>query len=231
VTGEWCSLPFPKEKTLTSKNQNKKSTVTSTRAPQTSSQIRREIQRELARAIEIKVSHQNTAGGVSYNGTIHNCIGSLTKGDGPFAATGNLLRPKSLTVRGSVNTDQTYNSFRIILFRWKDASTPLPSGLLDQVSTAYAPLSAPYWVNVHKMEILEDRLIALKTRNTVGFDNKTFVIHHNFPPSAPSIQLPDSAGPGMVAQMNGLYILFISDDAIATLPTVYCRSELRFTDA
>lgn len=119
----------------------------------------------------------------------------------------------------------------MILFRWKDASTPLPTGLLDQVSTAYAPLSAPYWVNVHKMEILYDRLIALKVRNTVGFDNVTFVHTHHFALDDPSIQLPDSAGPGMVAQMNGLYILFISDDAIATLPTVYCRTELRFTDA
>jgi len=211
-------------------NQKKKSTVTTARAPQTSS-IRREIQRELARVIETKVTHQNTALAVTYNGHIHNCIGSLTKGDGPFQASGNLIKPRSLVVRGSFYTNQTYNSVRIILFRWKDASAPLPSGLLDQVSTAYAPFSAPYWVNVHKMEILEDRLIALKLRNNVGEDNVTFVMKHSFSLDSPAIQLPDAAGPSMTPQMNGLYLLVISDDAIATYPAVIMRSELRFTDA
>lgn len=160
-----------------------------------------------------------------------NLIGSLTKGDGPFSVSGNLMKPKSLTIRGNLSTNQTFNSVRLILFRWKDASTPLTSGLLDQTSTVYAPYSAPYWVNVHKMEILEDRLIALKLRNNVGEDNVTFVMHHKFSLNSPAIQLPDAAGPGLIAQMNGLYLLYISDDAVTSFPTITARSELRFTDA
>lgn len=217
---------------MTSKQQSKKSTVTTTRAPQTSSIIRREVQRELSRVLETKVTHQNSGPqDCTYSGQIHNCVGSLTKGDGPFACAGNLIKPKSLTVRGKISTNQTYNAIRIILFRWKDAATPLPSGLLDQTATVFAPFSAPYWVNVHKMEILEDRLIALKLKNNVGEDCKTFVMHHNFPLSSPAIQLPDSAGPSMFAQMNGLYVLTISDDAVTTFPQLVMRSELRFTDA
>lgn len=229
--GMQSSLLQPRGAT-TSQRQQKKSTVTATRARQTSSTIRKEVQRELSRVLETKVSHQNSGPqDCTYSGQIHNCIGSLVKGDGPFQCSGNLIKPKSITVRGKLSSNQTYNCCRVILFRWKDAAIPSPSGLLDATSTVFAPFSSQYWVNVHKMEILEERYITLKLRNNVGEDAQHFVLHHNFSLDSPSIQLPDTSGPGLYAQMNGLYVLTISDDAITTFPQLVMRSELRFTDA
>lgn len=217
----------------TSKQQFRKGTVTSTRASNTSGNaVRRQIRRELARVIETKVTHTSFApSGVTYAGSIYNLTAALAKSDTAFGFTGNLIRPKSLRIRASVSTAQSYNGFRLMVFRWKDASSPLPSGILDSTSTVQAPYSAPYWVNVHKIDVLHDELVALKLRNNVGNDCKVFDIKLHFGENSPAIQMPDSAGPGLTPQMNGLYLLVISDDAIANYPDFVGRSELRFTDA
>lgn len=194
--------------------------------------MRRQIRRELARVIETKVTHLNMpTSSVTYSGTIHNLLGSLAKGDTAFSFTGNLVKPKSLRIRGLVSTAQTYNGFRLMIFRWKDSSLPAPSGILDQMTTIYAPYSAPFWANVHKIEILHDELIALKVRNTVGEDAHSFDVKINFGDNVPIVQMPDSTGPSLTPQMNGLYLLVVSDDAVPNYPTFVARSELRFTDA
>lgn len=194
--------------------------------------MRRQIRRELARVIETKVTHVNfPTASVTYGGTMHNLQSSLSKSDTAFGFTGNLVKPKSLRIRGLVSTAQTFNGFRLMIFRWKDSSLPLPSGILDQTSTIYAPYSAPFWVNVHKIEVLHDELVALKVRNNVGEDAHSFDIKINFGDNVPVIQMPDATGPSLTPQMNGLYMLVISDDAVPNYPTFVARSELRFTDA
>lgn len=218
---------------LTSKQQNRKGTVTSARASKTSgTSIRREIRRELARVIETKVTHVNMVpASVSYSGTIHNLCYALSKGDTAFTFTGNLVKPKSLRIRGLVNTDQPYNGFRLMVFRWKDSSFPVPSGILDASTSTFAPYSFLYWANVHKIDVLYDELVALKVRNNVGDDAHSFDIKINFGDNVPVIQMPDSTGPNLTPQMNGLYMLVISDDALPNQPEFVGRSELQFTDA
>lgn len=129
-----------------------------------------------------------------------------------------------------LSSNQTFNHMRVIVFRWKDSVLPVPSGILDQTSTVYAPFSHIFWTNNHKIDVLQDRLIALKLRNTVGEDAMVINIDISLEGS-PAVQLPDLVGPGMTSQMNGLYLLVVSDDAVPNYPLMTGRSELRFTDA
>ncbi len=120
---------------------------------------------------------------------------------------------------------------RILFFRWLDASTPAQSGLLTYTCVVNAPHSPIYWVNARKIKILHDEVVALKPRAAAGsFDNKIVEFKLKLENRCPPIQLPLS-GAGAAPQMNGLYLLFISDDAIVSFPQIVYATELQYTDA
>ena len=180
--------------------------------------------------METKHTINRGAGGISWNGSIISVTGNLIRGDSSVnECTGTLIKPVMFKFSANIYTDQTYSTFRVLLFRWKDSSTPVPSGIINYTGSAEAPHGPVSWVNFRKIVILHDEVVALKPRAAASsFDN--VIVKFDVPlGNSPPIQLPLS-GAGATPQMNGLYLLFVSDDSIITFPGIVWTGELRYTD-
>ncbi len=200
-------------------------------SPNLQSVVQKEINAALKANIETKHCILSGNTGISYNGTVVSVTANLVRGDSSVnEATGTLIRPKWFRFSANLSTDQTFSTMRIMLFRWRDASTPAPSGVINFTGTVNAPHGPIYWVNNRKIVILHDEVVALKPRAAAGsFDNKVVHFERGLG-DCPVIQLPLS-GAGASPQMDGLYLLFVSDDAIVTFPQIVYATELRYTDA
>lgn len=184
------------------------------------------IQSNLQRVIENKVSYvSGDAVSVTATGTIVSGFTNLSRGDGYNQLTGNLAKPSKWTLRYTWSTAQTFSTVRLLAFQWLDAAVPTPSGILTYTGDARAPNSSLLWTNIHKIRVLHDQIVALKPRADAGFDAKQYTV--NLPGMA-TVQFDSTT---VSQQMNGLYILLISDDIIGTAPQLTYVSELRFTDA
>jgi hypothetical protein len=191
--------------------------------------VDKKIQSALRQNVEVKHAIASGSAGISRNGTIVSVTENLVRGDSSVdQATGTIIKPTYFRFSANANTDQTFSTMRVMLFQWKDASFPAPSGIVNFTGTDRAPHGPVYWVNFRKIRILHDEVVALKLRNASGQDN--LIIKFSLNLSLEPIQLP-LTGAGSVPQMNGLYLLFISDDAVANFPQLVWASELRYTDA
>lgn len=187
------------------------------------------MQQELSKYIEPKITYVNFGAQVSANGAIQSLTQNLSQGDGAINQyTGFLVKPTKLTIRGSISTDQTFNTVRFMVFRWKDSSLPVPSGILDSIGGAWAAHSHFLWVNRTKIAILYDKMLFLKPRGN-GYDNQGFEAVINLQ-NGPPIALPTGTG-GSQPQMNGLYVVMATDDLLTGLPAYVWTSRLEYTDA
>lgn len=111
------------------------------------------------------------------------------------------------------------------MFRWLDASIPAPAGLLAFLGDARAPHSPYLWTNIHKIKVVHDWMMALKPRVASGYDAHFDVLTAG---GFPAVQFANGTTD---IQLNGLYVLVISDDIIGTAPQLTFVSELIYTDA
>lgn len=179
--------------------------------------------------IEKKLCTYSGTSTVLYGGTVISLTANLVRGDASVnECTGILIKPKKLRVRIVWSTTNVYNVYRMIVFRWKDSSTPVGSGLLQTTGSGYAPISPINWVNHRKIKVLYDHMdvVYLHGVNTEPAKVHTITVA----PGALPIQLPLN-GAGAVPQMDGLYMLLISDDGIAPAPIADLYTELVYTDA
>lgn len=155
---------------------------------------------------------------------------NLVRGDASINnCTGTLIKPKLIHFNYtiSVSATGTYNTVRVLVFRWKDAALPVPSGILAVTGSAYAPLSELYWVNHRKIKILYDKMHELYDR---GGGVSAVTAKATINPGGSSIQLP-ATGSGTQPQMDGIYMLAISDDSLTPNPVVDYFARVMFTDA
>jgi len=222
----WSAVP-------TSNRNSKKKTVTSSGLSQTrgfSNEVHRAVQSELKKYIEPKVTYMTFGAQVSANGTIVSLTQNLTQGDTAINNyTGYRIKPTSLKIRMSVSSDQTFSTVRMIVFRWLDSVFPLPTGIVVNTGTGFSAHSPLSWVNNTKIQVLADEFIALKPRAASGYDNVCRTINCNLG-RGPCIMLPTGSS-GATPQMNGLYVLCITDDLIPSQPAFVWYSELIYTDA
>lgn len=192
--------------------------------------VSREIRTALDATLERKCSEGTGAFTCTYAGTIINATANLSQGDAAInQCTGVLIKPRRLVLRYEITqaAAATTNLVRVIVFRWHSEGVPVPSGILNNNSTAYAPLGFLYWVNHRKILVLYDRLHKLYDHGG-AVDIETGSADIN--PGRLPIQLPLS-GSGATPQMDGLFILFVSDDGLAPSPLVDYNYRLEFTDA
>jgi len=191
----------------------------------TKAQVSQLVRQEINSQVEAKVTYIRNSVGVDYNGTIFDLSNNLTRGDAAQDQfTGNLIRPRSVKVNYTLSTNQTYTTMRLILFRWMDASVPAAAGILQFPGSTLAPHSPLNWTNVHKIKVLYDKTsVMFPVAGSYAACNHEFKLGPQ-----PTIQF-DTAGTNQ--QMNGLYMLVISDDIIPAYPFVHFWAETRFTDA
>jgi hypothetical protein len=163
---------------------------------------------------------------VDYNGGVDYLLRPLVRGDTATDATGNLIRVRRVEVRGIVSTNQTHSSMRLLVFRFEDASLPTASGILENLGSVLSPYSPIFIGNIHKIKILCDRLITLFPVSG-SFAAKNFEM---FCDCDVEVQLPVSM-PSKNAQMNGIFICYVSDDIVPSYPQLFYQSRCFFEDA
>lgn len=192
------------------------------------SEVTQAVNAALEANIEKKLCNYSGASSVLYTGTIISVTANLVRGDASVnECTGILIKPKKLMLTCTWSNAAPYNTFRMIVFRWHDASSPTASGILQTTGSAFAPLSCLSWVNHKKITVLYDHQDVLYDHGSTVCA-KTFRVQIN--PGKLPIQLPLS-GAGAIPQMDGLYLLLITDDAIAPNPACDVYLALEYTDA
>lgn len=192
-------------------------------------QVRNMIQSMVVNEIEDKVTYvSGDAAGVSNSGTVISLTTNLTRADiAVNGFTGNLLKPTLLKCKYTWSSDQAFSSCRFLAFQFLDSATPVTSGLLQFVTGALPPHSPILWTNIHKIKVLYDHTHTLKLRNTTGTDAKSF----EFTIPGERMSTLQFASGTLQPQMNGLYVLAITDDSIVSYPGLTYVTELRYTDA
>ncbi len=194
--------------------------------PVTHSEVLSMIRANNKLMIEDKVTYTTQNGGIDYNGTVFSMTAGLIRGDAAVDQfTGNLVRPSMVKILGAVNTNQTHNTMRLLLFQWQDASAPVTNGVLQSTGSANAPFSPLLWSNHHKVHVLYDRTISIApVAGSYAIKNFTVQVTGGFK----NIQFQTG---GTLIQNYGLFFLAISDDGAPVYPQLLFDSELRFTDA
>lgn len=189
-------------------------------------QVRQMIASEMKTIVEDKVTYTHDTATVDWNGGIYNISMNLARGDNAIDNfTGNLVKPVSVRIRAEWSTNQIFTTCRILVFQWKDDLVPVPAGILQNTGNVRAPLSSLFWTNVHKISVLADELITLFP--VAGSYAATTVDIH-IQKAMKTIQFQSTSSQ---QQMNGLYMLVISDDIVPTYPQFSFWTEFIFNDA
>jgi len=191
------------------------------------------VQKELRKNTDWKYCDYSASGNVTSSGTCLSVFTDLIRGDaGRNEFDGNEIKPSALTLKYYMQTNQTYNSVRVLVFQWMDSVTPVPSGILQTTATNFATISPILVTNKKYIRVLSDRT-------------------HVFAPTAGGDATPIGLGtvpvqtiyiPGKrlrpvrvnsstnVVQDGNIFVLTISDDALTSYPQLYWYSRVTFAD-
>lgn len=205
-----------------------KKRITAPYTPMTPAQqkaVSMEVQRQIARKEDYKqtVLAHSTANTVSYSGQVHDLLSNLSRGDNPVNNfEGSSLQVKSIRIRGQISAADGTQMVRLMVFQWRDPAVPVPSGLLTQAGSGFAPYSDRLWTNKKTAKILYDQLFNMDTYS---------------PTCKVDIYIPGTKlartwmqQSAAIAQNNGVFLLAISDSSTVNHPIWTYLSEIVFTD-
>jgi hypothetical protein len=166
------------------------------------------------------------------SGEVYNLLSNLSRSNvaGVNSLQGNLIKVSKISLKGNFLMSQTAgNVCRVILFRWMDATLPTASGVTTYAgSGSVSPYAPILWTNVHKIKVLFDKIVPLSFKGgaTIG-EFETILSGASLPP----VQFPSGGTSGLTPQMNGLFVLTISDDLVVSYPVATFVAEILYTDA
>lgn len=191
------------------------------------------VRSELKKGSDLKYtdnSLNNSA--ISSTGTIYNVLGQLTRGDaGINNYDGNTVTPQGLTVKYSWNTNQTFNTLRVMCVQWFDAAIPVTTGILQSGTTNLVCLSPINITNREFIRVLYDKTIVIAP--TAGGDTTPIGLGVNYGQffiSANRMKKIRYNASANNIQDGALYILLVSDDIAPTFPAINLYSRLSFYD-
>lgn len=191
------------------------------------------VKREVARTKDILYTDfSRSTTNVTSTGAIDSGLQSLNRGDtGHNTFSGNKIYPKGLTFRYCLNTNQTFNRVRVMVFQWMDSVTPAISGVLETNANPLATIAPVLITNRSYIRVLYDKTHMLAP--TAGGDTtpvglgvateKVFIPGSRIRP----IRFNQSSN---VVQDGNIYVLYISDDALTSYPIIDYWFRLSFTD-
>lgn len=205
----------------------------------------------VASELEEKVAYYTATGGHDYSGSVSNLLTNMTRGDTAINNyTGNSIDPKWIRLRYVWSSNQIFNTCRLILFQWKDSSVPVAASLLAITGSAEAPLSYLRSDNRNIFKVLYDETLQLGAGGDggLGYDSQTRIVtvqgkelgKFNVDPDD-TIKYQRSITSGLLPVEfnqsnntvieNGIYLLSISDDGVASYPQLAITAEIWYTDA
>lgn len=190
------------------------------------------VKRELRKKVDWKYTDVSFTGNTTSSGTVVSLFANLSRGDNGFDHfEGNIINPQAITLKYYCTTQQTYNSVRVFIFQWFDASTPTLSGILGTVSVATNVIAPTNTSNKPIMKVLYDRTHTFAPSAgdaaVVGYgvvDTQTVYI-----PGKRLKQVKFNSTTTAVQDGN-IYILHLSDDSLTSYPQLTYFSRVTFSD-
>ena len=160
---------------------------------------------------------------ITSSGSVFSMLSSLAPGTGGYSSfIGNKINPVGMNLNWEVVIADTTNIMRLVLFQWFDASTPVPSGILQGNA-----LSTVNFTNRENIKILRDELVSFAILATGGSNiasGKWYVKSKRMTPIQYNIGTS-------TFQKGSLYLLCISDSAVPSYPTLSFYSRVTFLDS
>lgn len=190
-----------------------------------------EARKAIAKTVETKMYDSNyTAQAVDYTNGFVSSLTASTGGNSIIRGTaednyiGDSIRPVGFSMRMQFTRSDSTQLFRVVILQNKAGGIPLTTTLFQSVSNVTAPLSHFDKDYVHTYNVLLDRLISMdQIRDTTLV--RTFKVSQK---RLRSLWFNDGVGN---IQKGGIYVLVISDSAVATHPTIDYRCRLYYKDA
>lgn len=188
-----------------------------------------QVQALVAKAISARAEKKyfldnQTAQSMTYSGAVYD-LSEVPQGDDDVSRDGDSLYIRSVRVLGRMaNAGGAVNHIRVIVFQWRDDSTPTASSVLipGYLGTVLAPLSLYTHDQRRKYNVMYDKKFTLDTsgKSTVLFDTGYLF------PTTKKISFTS----GTTTGNDKLWLLVVSDTASATYPALNYVSRLTFND-
>jgi len=184
--------------------------------------VKQMIKSSIASTDEMKyyASVQNIT--VDFSGTVLSVF-QPSQGTGDTNRIGDKTLLKHVEVTYAVGAGDAQNIFRVMLIKWNQATTPVPSDILMGTGNTQAPLYPLLWDNRDKITVLYNRFHTLILNSSASLQQGTF--------SIPIKGRVDFSGGGTTNAVNQLYLLVISDSGAVTHPSFEYVCNVWFTDA
>lgn len=162
--------------------------------------------------------------GVDWAGTIWD-ISNVAVGTADGSRIGDAINPTSLEFNAVIAAADAYNTFRVIIFRYKPNVVSVTTlNILQAANSTWAPTSPFNHDNRQNFEVLMDESFALDPESDgVYFLKKKLRMAKTKP-------IQYHGGSATVGQ-NRIYVLAISDSGAAPNPNFLFSSRLYFTDS
>jgi len=186
------------------------------------------VKQEIAKAGDTKYAQTTLSPtSVDYSGNVVSLFAALTRGDSSIQFDGRSINPKHVMLRYQWNgTTSVMNTVRTIVFQWHNSSVPTAALILASTGNATAPLQPTYVQNKNLFTVLHDSLDTINPQistTVVGFTRKVFI------PGSKLRKVYWQTGFNVV-ELNDIYLLVISDDAVTDYPDFSYAAEVAFTD-
>jgi hypothetical protein len=189
-------------------------------------EINRQMMKQRNKAKYVKATNYSQQTTVTTSGSCLLLLNNMARGDsGLDNFHGDFVRPVKLSVRAIFSTNQTFTTWRFIVFQWLDSTTPIPSGILQTTGSTLGCVSPYLWTNIKKIRVLRDDLF---TMFPVNGSYASKVLEYELSSCFSVVQYATGS---TAIQGGAIYALVISDDSVVTYPYMELYTQLTFSDS
>lgn len=192
------------------------------------------VRKELRKNTDWKYTDVSLANAnMTSTGSVTSLLNNMVRGDtGLDNFGGNIVTPQAITFRYSINTSQTFNLCRVIIFQWFDSAIPSVAGILQSTATSIATMSPILITNKSYIKVLHDQTHSLAPTasgdtTVLGYGvtepTKVYIPGKRLRP----IRFNATAN---TVQDGNIYMLLISDDSVINYPQITLYSRITFSD-
>lgn len=190
--------------------------------PRNKAAVKRIVQKEIKNAAEKKYHDKNLQPAVSFFGSVTN-LSEIPVGTNDVGRIGDKCTPTNLSIRFFINGETITGLVRCIVFRWNQFTVPGVDNILQTTGSVYGPTS-PY---VH--DTLSERTILHDQVYTVSNNGGSELRYVHVAKKLAKKPIEFTLG-GTTSAKHQIYVLFISESALISSPTIAMYSRLNFID-
>lgn len=190
--------------------------------------VTREVKKQISFKAEKKVTDNNMVPtSISYAGSTTSLLANLVRGDESMNDfDGGQVNPLSVELRYRLTSAAgayLWNSVRVIVGQSRLLSTPTAVNILQSTGSSFATVSPRLWERMKNYKIFYDKVHVLNYESNQSEAGKVYINKGLIPVEYTST--------GVLSITKGdIFVLVISDDAVAPQPSIEWYSRVKFTD-